>query len=485
MQPCCSSIHAVKGNLFYVENIQLDKNQVRSTYTCRIYLGNYRYLAGNRSHAGEVALLTLRNTTHVKKKRKNHVEILTCGIELLPQTAGSAIFSMHEIYNHGNPVYFRESHPKSCKLAVCRSDASLDLFSMKSVGLGSRAEKVASFSPNLDFHRAHEYGMCTSFDFAASFGGICEENIRSKFHGISRQHALDLCDNVSEMQRSKASQQERVHGAERYNFSDQHKIVENCESMLLLFSAYSSGKVIVYEAFDYSLKQQRIISVFTAHEMEIWCCKVHGSKNAVQSIIFSTGADDGLWKIWSFQKNDTDHLRLISVVKFPAGVVSICQVKEPCETSKQLCYAESCTSRFLVGCYDDIIRLYDLSNELHPVYLAQIPTRGGPWRIKQFSDVATEQNRSAFLVTCMYGGLQVITYEPQSLSELLRENSFDNGHQNFFDVSLKIQDLDNSDFDDLTYVAEVAPFPQPRDRPPLHKMVSITYYRSKLKLFNF
>ena len=193
--------------------------------------------------------------------------------------------------------------------------------------------------------------------------------------------------------------------------------------------------------------------LFQAHDAEAWACCFHTTQDSERSCCFSTGGDDGMWKIWDTRMLPTEELvkywdsrnagslRVSSScqqVKHPAGVTCIYPL--PGYERHTTGFSEnqgidrdsilsSTEYMFLTGCYDGHVRLYDTRNLGRSV--SSVFVGGGAWRMSKkrshqkyganldpapLHDVENndQSTGSEYLVAAMHAGSVIVKYSPDS-----------------------------------------------------------------------
>ena len=191
---------------------------------------------------------------------------------------------------------------------------------------------------------------------------------------------------------------------------------------------------------------------FQAHEAEVWTCRFHPHPLTQPHLWpFSTGGDDGYWKIWDprilrttsatlFWRRCTKARRTeppCIQTKHPAGVTSICPLPHESRTLSSHAQARrNFSSRpatptvqtpfFLTGCYDGHLRAYDLRFPAQP--FSTLSLGGGVWKIDPQPDALPEifhesslgeetktctlSPTSLFLIAAMDGGAALVSFHP-------------------------------------------------------------------------
>ena len=500
MYPCSSFVRPC------CEAITEENNSYRVSRKYHVYLGNYKYNSSSKTHRGNIVVLEIDQRVEDRFQPPFKKECVTIKLYSPRKTNGSGIFFLKELNSRDQAdELICNNAERNYRFLACRTNGSVEMYKISSNNEGKILRKLSNFLPPESTR--DKIGMCTSCDFLK----VCSSTLKERIFASNNKVKSSTNNSVEEAAYVKVVPVVPQNILEKELLSkiaiqEWSKVISS--DRYLILASFSSGKCVMYSFEVKKPKTYQTVSSFTAHHMEIWCCAIHRgiaeSKN--DEITFSTGADDGQWKIWLLNtelcQDSAETLispRLLTSMQHPAGVISICQIMTAGDSTD--CH-KIFSQKFLVGCYDDIIRLYSLEKAGKPALLQKISMNGGPWSIKQFLSPALSRNCSQdfiycqnkegypvaegvtiFLVTCMYGSHQIIQHcvknglkKCESEKKPLYQS--DSSQENFLQSS-----------NDLNYVAEWLPLKSRSDHcrqlkssSTLH-FLTMSYYSSKMKLY--
>ncbi|KNH06102.1 WD40 repeat-containing protein [Perkinsela sp. CCAP 1560/4] len=410
-----------------------------------ILLGAYSYDANEGKHSGSLIRLQSKDQGKCDPLKKCTGNGFFS--EEIPNTKGPGVFFMQLVLKdnaEGSVIFNTNGYSNMEKyILVCCTDGSIRILS---AGYGLEANRIhekACLTLNRESESFESPAMCTSCD------------ISSEAYVNLHSHVAKVADGfVSFIQKLKsyASRLRKFFNSicawrngvfEFVWFPVSETRILRCTltkqpanqlltSSVTLIATYADGFCAIYLINPSDLRDHSFLHRFKAHNAEIWCSRIHSNstKGEIGEVVFSTGADDGFWKLWKCQvENSYATVSLISSVEHPAGVVSICSIMPHFSVETRNILPEN--QLVLVGCYDEYIRLYSLSSK-KPELLSKVKVPGGPWRISQYFSIdhpnknlaatlnvccnctnlhsGASNDVSHFLVACMYGGYSIIHY---------------------------------------------------------------------------